>query len=363
MAEPGSSSRATSLGPLVHAYVRERRARRELAAVTAENTLSTLLGFAEVVGRRPVHRLSQRDVERWLESRSHLAPSSRRNQFSKVQCFTKWLHRRGHTARNVADDVTRPRQPRSVPRALPPYAIAQLQRALPDARARVLFWLGYGMGLRCIEMERLELADWDRSAGLVVVRGKGSHQRVVPVEPVQALWAFDAYLDEHPAAGGPFVRSYNAPHDALTAQAISRMGAEWMWAAGVKRRRNDGVSWHALRHTAATELLDACGDLRVVQEFLGHQHLSSTSVYLARAGVGRMRDAMRSRRYSAGAATAGSRAGPAPVVVDLAGVGDDLDGRRRIPAGAHPAADDLEHRRQGDAVPDAPRVPARGGLG
>ena len=67
--------------------------------------------------------------------------------------------------------------------------------------------------------------------------------------------------------------------------------------AGIKHRRRDGVSAHALRHTAASDVLDECGDLRVVQAMIGHIHLATTAVYLRRADLAQMREAMAGRDY------------------------------------------------------------------
>jgi site-specific recombinase XerC len=75
------------------------------------------------------------------------------------------------------------------------------------------------------------------------------------------------------------------------------MVAEWMRAAGVKRRPYDGNSAHALRHTAASDVLEVSGDLRAVQAMLGHSQLQTTSIYLRRAELGRLRDAMTGRPY------------------------------------------------------------------
>lgn len=109
----------------------------------------------------------------------------------------------------------------------------------------------------------------------------------------------DAYLDRFPASFGPLVRSYRDPSKSLGADTLSGMVAEWMRAAGVKRRSRDGVSAHCFRHTAASDVLDNCNDLRVVQQMLGHQHLTTTAIYLRRASMGKMREAMAGRRYLA----------------------------------------------------------------
>jgi integrase len=83
----------------------------------------------------------------------------------------------------------------------------------------------------------------------------------------------------------------------LAPDTISGMVSEWMRAAGVKSWARDGVSAHALRHTCASDVLEHSKDLRAVQDMLGHRHLQTTSVYLRRANLDRLREAMGGRRY------------------------------------------------------------------
>ncbi len=277
-------------------YLAQRLALHELTPLTARNHRSALSTFSRSCGRRPVERLSPRDVERWLATRHHLAPATRRSQFSYIRSFCSWLVKRRYVRTDPTADVKAPRLPRSVPRALPRDDIGRLLAACPDERGRAIVWLMVGMGLRCVEVARLEVGDWDRAVGVMVVEGKGRHQRALPV-PLDVEAAVGAYLHRHPATAGPLIRSYRVPPEALHADTISGMVSEWMALAGIKRLPRDGVSAHALRHTAASDVLEHCHDLRVVQAMLGHQHLSSTSVYLRRAAIGQMREAMDGRTY------------------------------------------------------------------
>lgn len=73
---------------------------------------------------------------------------------------------------------------------------------------------------------------------------------------------------------------------------LGRLMSTWMFDAGIKRGAFDGFNCHSLRHTIASELVESGADLPTVQEFLGHVSLTSTQVYLRRAAVGRVRDAM-----------------------------------------------------------------------
>lgn len=290
------NTEAPRLSVLVDDYLAHRVAQRTLSPLSARNHRSTLRTFAAFIGHMSVDALSSDHIEAWLAGRQHLQPATRRAQFSSVKVFCTWLVRRGHLARNPVLEVKSPRQPRSVARALDADRVAELLAVCPDVRGRAIVWLMVGMGLRCCEVERLEMGQWDRRAQVMVVRGKGSHERALPV-PAEVAAAIAAYLTEHPTGSGPLIRSYRRPGRALTADALSGMVSEWFRAAGVKGAPRDGISAHALRATAASDVLDTCGDLRVVQEMLGHQNLATTSIYLRRASLPQMRSAMGGRRY------------------------------------------------------------------
>lgn len=291
----------TTLDPLVMRYVSSRRKRRIENASTSKNTLSTLLGFADVFGNRPLERLSHKDVERWQESRSHLRRSTLRNQTSKVKVFCSWLRREGYIVREVFDDVELVRVEKAQKRALTDEEVAAVLAVAPDARARAICWLELGCAMRCCEVSRAQVGDWDRRAGGIIARGKFDKERWVPLlGPTVA--ALDAYLAEYPAgASGPLIRSYNDPWAPLTPAALSRMTSQWFRDAGVKKQPHDGKSGHAFRHTVATNTLDEGGDIREVQELLGHEHLSTTvNDYIGRVGLPRLIETQRKRlaRYS-----------------------------------------------------------------
>lgn len=281
----------------INTYISERRKRGELAPRTARNMRWHLDILDDSFGSRPIGRLTTRAVERSLERIGHLAPTTRRGYLSTVRTFCHWLVGRGTIDKNPCDGIAPIRPPRGNPRALNAEQIAAIVAVLPDARARAIISLMVGCGLRCVEVSRLTTADWDPVAQTVEVTGKGGHRRVLPV-PSETLAAVEAYLAEAGRAiAGPLIRASRVRSAGLSAPTISTYVSRWMKAAGIKSAPWDGRSAHACRHTAASDVLDVCGDLRVVQEMLGHQHLSTTAIYLRRANLGQMRSAMEGRRY------------------------------------------------------------------
>ena len=151
-------------------------------------------------------------------------------------------------------------------------------------RDRALFELAYSSGLRLSELAGLDVDSVDLATGEVRVWGKGSKERIVPVGAA-ALAAIRAWLDrraELTGAGGSAVP--NADPKAMfvgrsgkriTPRAIERRLAEWAVRQGLSQH----VHPHMLRHSFASHVLQSSGDLRAVQEMLGHASIASTQVY------------------------------------------------------------------------------------
>lgn len=292
---PVTSPEVLAWEELAEQYLTHRLSQRSLAWSSSRNGRSHLARFVEVVADVPVHELRPEHIEAWKANRAHLAASTRRGQLSTVRTFCSWLVKTGHLLTNPTAEIPSIKVPRSVCRAMNPEDIGAVLDIAPDSRGRAIVWLMLGMGLRCCEVEYLELGHWDRRSGEMTVTGKGGHERVVAVQ-AEVSTAVLAYLDEYPATAGPLIRSFRKPGQRLRADTLSGMVSEWMRQAGVKRYPRDGVSAHALRATAASDILDACDDLRVVQEFLGHENLATTAIYLRRAELPKMRKAMAQRR-------------------------------------------------------------------
>jgi integrase/recombinase XerC len=173
-----------------------------------------------------------------------------------------------------------PRSPRRLPAALSPDEAVQLVAIQGDdplaVRDRALFELAYSSGLRLAELAGLDVGSIDLATGEVRVWGKGSKERIVPVgEPARD--AIRAWLQ---LRGGLPVKEPSAlflsrSGRRIGPRAIERRLAFW----AVKRGLSQHVHPHMLRHSFASHLLQSSGDLRAVQEMLGHASIASTQVY------------------------------------------------------------------------------------
>jgi integrase/recombinase XerC len=270
------------LSDAVAAYIADRHTRGEVGALTVRHLRSRLGMLAASCGELvEISALDRDKIRAWQGTVGGLRPASRRAYLSTVRTFCAWCAENGLMAADPTAGLGRVREPRHTPRALSAGQLARLRLVLPDARSEVVVALMAGCGLRCCEVARLAVADYDGGARTVFVIGKRGDERVLPV-PGSVADRLDAW-----AAGRPRGRLVG-----LSASSLSRMVTGWMAEAGIKTGPRDGISAHALRHTFASDMLDRCGNVRVVQEALGHVSLATTQRYLRRASLEQLRAAM-----------------------------------------------------------------------
>ncbi|HET7266589.1 MAG TPA: tyrosine recombinase XerC [Oleiagrimonas sp.] len=211
--------------------------------------------------------------------RNGLAPSSLQRLLSACRSLFAWLLAEGHIEHDPAAGVRGPRTRRKLPQVLDTDEASRLVTTPTgdDAlgvRDRAMLELFYSSGLRLSELTGLHWRDLDLDAGMVRVLGKGSRTRIVPVgrHAVTALRALaDSAVDG--SAGAPvFVSSRGG---ALGARAIQKRMKQLALRRGIARN----VHPHMLRHSFASHLLESSGDLRAVQELLGHADIGTTQIY------------------------------------------------------------------------------------
>ena len=202
-----------------------------------------------------------------------------------VRGFHRFAVREGLTQVDPSAAVRPPAPAKRLPKALP---LSEIERILEAAgaagtalalRDRALLEVLYGTGARISEAVGLDLDDLDLEQGTVLLRGKGSKERMVPVGSY-ALEAVDAYL----VRGRPELSSVGKGLPAVFLNARGgRLSRQSAWAVLAKAADRAGVtaevSPHTLRHSFATHLLDGGADVRVVQELLGHASVTTTQVY------------------------------------------------------------------------------------
>lgn len=245
-------------------------------------------------GERPLSQFGARAIERWSMQNPHWKPSTRASNLSVVRAFCRWLLRRRLIKADPFVDIVMPRRPRPNPQPISRDDISKLLRVAPDSRARLIIWLQFGLGLRCVGCANLRIENIDFASRTFSVVEKGNHERRLPLTN-DVLCELDRYLFEWPASSGPLLRSVRNGHEGISAAYIGKLVADWMVAAGVKRRPYDGMSAHGLRRTALTEIAEATGDAFLVQEVAGWASPGTAANYVRRVSTERVRNALEQR--------------------------------------------------------------------
>jgi integrase/recombinase XerC len=271
------------LADAVAAYVADRQARGEINASTAVQIGWRLAKLVDANPGLAVGELGRQHVLDWQRATGEDRQSSRRAYLSTLRVFCAWAVDERLLGADPTARLARIAEPAPEQRYLSPGRYRRLLLVLPDDRARLIVGLMRNSGLRCAEVAAIRPADYDPAAAELRVRGKGRRRRFVDVLDDEAdLLA--VRLDRDPVIG-------------LSAGRISRLVSGWMAAAGLKVEKYDGVSAHALRHTAATEYQAVCHDVRETQDFLGHANLATTDRYLAHTDRSKRRATARQAGY------------------------------------------------------------------
>ena len=175
-----------------------------------------------------------------------------------------------------------PRKPRKLPKTLDADQVDQYLTFEDDnptaARDRAMAELFYSSGLRLAELSSINIDDIDRHSRLLSVTGKGNKTRTVPVGG-KALEAIDQWLALRPETAD----SEDAARALFTSNRGLRISARNIQARlklqGRKTGMHQDVHPHMLRHSFASHMLESSGDLRAVQELLGHANISTTQIY------------------------------------------------------------------------------------
>ncbi|HEY3132125.1 MAG TPA: tyrosine recombinase XerC [Acidobacteriota bacterium] len=229
-----------------------------------------------------VDHIAIRDFLSSLHSRER-KPSTAGRKIATLRSFFKFLHRERFIESNPAKLVATPRKEKRIPRVLHVDEAAGLVTAprgdSPLAvRDRAILELLYATGMRVSELTALDRDDVDLSQRFVRVLGKGRKERIIPFGTKAEARIRDYLQVREQIARGrlqPEALFVNKNGTRLTSRSVGRLIKKYVREAALKLK----ISPHTLRHSAATHLLNAGADLRMIQELLGHASLSTTQKY------------------------------------------------------------------------------------
>jgi integrase/recombinase XerC len=262
---------------LAHLEVERRMSAHTLDAYRRD--LAALSDWAQKQGITDLETLQAEQLRAFVaaEHRRGQSPKSLQRRLSACRSWFQWLLKNGRIALNPAAAIKAPKAPRKLPQVLDADEATRLVEVPTDVklglRDRALLELFYSSGLRLSELCALRWRDLDLGNGLVTVLGKGNKQRSVPVGS-HARAALEAWHGETQAASDApvFPGRGGAPISQRAVQIRIRQLAQ-------RQGMFKHVHPHMLRHSFASHMLESSGDLRGVQELLGHADIATTQIY------------------------------------------------------------------------------------
>ncbi len=264
------------------AFINELYAEKHYSPHTLKNYERDLQQLQQYLAKQHLDftHLDPRALKGWL-AHLHgrgLSGMSIQRMLSTVRSFYRFLQQQGQVADNPAVSLRAPKTLKKLPEALQVDATGHLLTSLQEdewsVRDLAMLELTYASGLRLSELCQLKLSDISRDDNMLRTTGKGQKMRMIPFGS-KAKLALNAWLDEREQrlkleTDFVFAGKQGRP---LTPRAVQYRFKKW--------GRDHGIDLHPhmLRHSFATHLLESSGDLRAVQELLGHSDISTTQVY------------------------------------------------------------------------------------
>jgi integrase/recombinase XerC len=268
--------------PKFRRYLSTERALSKHTDSNYTRDLTALIEFCDARGIAEWRKLDSQHI-RVFAAHSHaggLAPRSIQRRLSATRTFFDYLVRERELASNPGNDIRAPKAPKRLPETLDADQMARLLELPPGdvfvTRDRAIMELFYSSGLRLAELAALDLMHLDLRDRTVRVLGKGSKERVLPVGRV-AIEALNKWLAERGSLAKPaeLALFVGRTGKRLGHRAIQLRVEYWARRQGLPMHMHP----HLFRHSFASHLLESSGELRGVQELLGHADISTTQIY------------------------------------------------------------------------------------
>ena len=275
---------------------------RNLSENTLRSYQTDLLAFEQWCSREGVEvaKVDHRNLRLYLAylKQAQYSAKTLNRHLSSLRGFYKWMQREKLIATDPALALSNPRAPRNLPHTMTDSDVNRLLESCDSSTAvglrdRAFLEFLYATGARISEVATLKLEQIDLQNGTVRLFGKGSKERIVPLYESAIEWLKKYLRSSRPTL--LLKDKTGRTHSALfisvrgndmSADSLRKVFSSYLAAAGL----DSSLSPHAMRHTYATELLGGGADLRIVQELLGHESLSTTQVY-THLSVDRLKEA------------------------------------------------------------------------
>ena len=221
------------------------------------------------------------DLEKYLKYIKNLESTTVAHKITSIKSYFNYNIKRGIVSVNPADKVSRPKLTKHLPEYLTEEEVGKLLdvevRSPYDYRNKTILELLYSSGIRISELVNIKTPNYDSEECLIRIMGKGSKERIVPLGDY-AINIMNDYMNNYRPLINKKHTDYvfvNNRGDKISRQFIFKVIKKEALKKGIKK----DISPHTLRHTFATHLLKNGADLRIIQELLGHENISTTQIY------------------------------------------------------------------------------------
>ena len=221
------------------------------------------------------------DLERYLKYIKNLESTTVAHKITSIKSYFNYNIKRGIVSVNPADKVSRPKLTKHLPEYLTEEEVCKLLdvevKSPYDYRNKTILELLYSSGIRISELVNIKTPNYDSEECLIRIMGKGSKERIVPLGDY-AINIMNDYMNNYRPLINKKHTDYvfvNNRGDKISRQFIFKVIKKEALKKGIKK----DISPHTLRHTFATHLLKNGADLRIIQELLGHENISTTQIY------------------------------------------------------------------------------------
>lgn len=265
---------------LIEDYARYLSIERNYSPNTVKAYLNDITSFNLFI-KKDLTKINSIDIRNYLKYINNLSTRTITHNLSSLKSFYNYLERIELIAINPVNEIDRPKLEQKIPTYLTLEEVSKLLDIKIEnefnARDKAILELLYSSGIRISELTNMELSNIDLDECLIRIMGKGSKERIVPLGDY-AINALSNYINNYRQLLNKKHSSYiflNNRGDKLSRQFIFKTIKNECIKKGIKKN----VSPHTLRHTFATHLLKNGADLRIIQELLGHENLSTTQIY------------------------------------------------------------------------------------
>lgn len=259
-------------------YIKYERKLSQNTFESYQNELKNLYVFCQ----KPIAKISNSDLNRYLKEATKFNPRSIAHFITVIRCFYTFLLAENIISKNPTENIKSPKLPQKLPLFLSEEEVNQLldiALITPfDYRNKAMFELIYATGIRVSELVNLTLTNIDLDNDYIRIVGKGNKERIIPVGDI-AIKHLEIYLNQYrfellhrSTSNYLFINNHQKN---ISRQGFYKIVKSECLKKGIKKN----ISPHILRHSFATHLLAHGADLRVIQELLGHEDITTTQIY------------------------------------------------------------------------------------